>query len=242
MNSNLQSIERRIENTSSYAILFFSLGTAAAFILLAQFLPKDIASLIANAGGICAGMLIIFRQIGMKNAEAMKKINLSKCSAACVQYGIGGNWTGVFINLNSLALNKFYILLHKGEAPEKFSLFGKDVLSSAVVTAVSTIIVTGMSIPFLLSVYGKHIGDGVFPAIGWLTVHLLPLTIVYIDMFAASRRKGSSQRLSLGLCGALSILYDVLTQSYGMLLSSVGSSVGAVIGWYKYDRNKRLPT
>lgn len=229
-------LEEKLKTTSSNTILAGALGLAFTAAAAAQFMPDGWQQTIAHVGGLTAGSLVLLRQAGMKHADAMKKLNIAKNSAACVQYGLGGNWTGVLINLNSIALNRLYLSVHGKDMPKTFNALGRQWNTSVAIGLGAATLVTSVSAPFLAHAYHQGAETSVKWGLVNAGIQTMPLLANYFGIFAASRPDGKTHRLSMGGAGLTSIGYDVLTQSWGMLLSSVGSVAGTFVGWYKHDR------
>jgi hypothetical protein len=236
-------IASRLENellaVPAVRLTAFSLAAAFGVVAAVSQAPEAIQNVVANLGGITAGTLVILRQAGMKDAEAMKKLNVSKSSAACVQYGIMGNWSGVFTNLTSIGINQLYLSMHGRQMPESFTLFQHKIKSSFAVAGGGAAISTSLSLPFIVHAFNQGYETSAVHGLVQGAIHTLPLAANYFGIAAAAQREGKFHRGLMGGAGGISIVYDISTGAYGMLVSSVGSLVGTGVGWYKHDRKRK---
>jgi hypothetical protein len=219
------AFEDALKRTSPNKILVASLAVPAAVVATTMTMMPEQAHWIAHAGGVACGALVITRQAGFKEADSMKAINIIKSGAACVQYGLGGQITGVLINLNSMGLNWFFLK----EAGKQF----KYKMTVGVGTALAT---TALSAKPIMDAYLQGRQTSPLMAYSNAAVQSLPLVANYLGIVATWQKEGRYHRASMGGAGGTSIIYDVATGSYGMLVSSVGSFLGTFVGWYKHDR------
>lgn len=172
-----------------------------------------------------SGALVIARQAGFKEADSMKAVNIIKSGASCIQYALGGQITGVLMNLNSMGLNWFFLK----EAGKKF----RYKMTVGIGAALGT---TALSAVPVMEAYLK--GRQTSSLVGCFNaaVQSLPLLANYLGILATWQTEGRHHRASMAAAGGTSIFYDAATESYGMLASSVGSFLGTFVGWYKHDR------
>ena len=204
-----------------------TVGLSAAFAAMATgFASDDARYIIANTAGVLGGLCVIARQAGFKKADNMKKLNIGKSSGGLVQYVLTNNWPAVAIHVNGLTMNNLFSL-------KAF----KSKKAKALTGVFGLVGVAGVTTWQILNI--AHDSDldkseKIFNA----SIQALPLAANTFGVIGAAQEEGKWHRLSMGAAGGISVVYDTAAGAYGMLVSSVGSTICTGIGWWKHDRKK----
>ncbi len=221
-----QKFEKTLERKSPLTLTFAAASGAAVAIYTGLHF-EYLQPLIANTGGALSGACVIIRQTGFKKADNMKKLNIAKSAGALTQYALGGFIPALAIIFTDMALNNIHLRkkFETAASKIKISLAGAG-------------IVTAASIPSIVMAFNNEalpISQRILSA----GLQALPMTANYCGIAAAAAHEAKNHRLLMGAGGLLSVIFDIGSQSYGMLVSSVGSTVSTGIGWWKHDRQPK---